>query len=179
MAVALGGDKPRVLLRLRLELAKGTATRQPYHAAREMGAKEGLALVERTASVATQLAEGGLGSVKEELKALGFKPVAAGILLGASRPKMAFESILASHPLVHWAEGVLYREAVATAVRRAKISLVGVPEKDLMKEATSTLRLPEAEINRRVLAFKQDVGSPWRQDEKLSALIAWVALREK
>jgi hypothetical protein len=177
MAVAIGGETPRILLRRRLVLTKGTGTNQPYHAAREMGPKQGLALVERTAAAATRMAEVGLGSVKEELNGLGFKPIAAGILLGASRPKMAFESIVASHPLVHWAEGVLYRDAVSAAALLAKIPLTGVREKDLMSDAAKTLRLSEADIGRRLQDFKRDVGPPWRQDEKYAALVAWIALR--
>jgi hypothetical protein len=182
MLVALGGPtrSPKVLLRRRVELADALAVGsfQPYHLAREMDLVAGRALIERTEKTARSLARAALSGILQDLKAAGFKASACGLLMGSARPPATLERILASHPMVHAAEGILFREAVAEAALRARLELTGVLERDLLRAAAKRLRLPEKDLSERLVQFKKDVGAPWRQDEKYAALVAWLALAD-
>jgi hypothetical protein len=169
---------PKLLVTRRVELVDPAdpAAKQPYHAAQALDLKEAGALVKRIAKSARSSAFEVLQRTFEELGGMGFEASACGLILGSAPFTKPLEAILASHPLVHTAEGVLFREAVAQAVERAGVRLVGVPERELFAEATRGLRLTTAELDRRLLAFKKEAGSPWRQEQKTAALVAWLAL---
>jgi hypothetical protein len=53
---------------------------------------------------------------------------------------------------------------------------VGVKERDLAAEAAETLKRSLEDLNSTVAGFGKVFGPPWRQDEKLSALAAWLVL---
>jgi len=100
------------------------------------------------------------------------------VLTASGRPLPGLREILASHALIHAAEGEFYRDAIVAAAERIGIPVFKVREKDL---AVAADRLPGSANERKVrLAdFGKQVGSPWRQDEKLAAVGAWLALAGK
>jgi len=100
------------------------------------------------------------------------------VLTASGRPLPGLREILASHALIHAAEGEFYRDAIIAAAERIGIPVFKVREKDL---ALAADRLPGSANDRKVrLAdFGKQVGSPWRRDEKLAAVGAWLALAGK
>ena len=46
----------------------------------------------------------------------------------------------------------------------------------LLERASRTLQLRADELDRRLVRLGSAVGSPWTQDEKLAALVAWLSL---
>ncbi len=96
------------------------------------------------------------------------------VLTASGRPLPGLVGILASHALIHSAEGEFYRDAVAEACARAKIAVSRVRERDVLLEAEHLAGWRE-----RLVEFGKAVGPPWTQDEKLSALGAWLVLRAK
>jgi hypothetical protein len=175
--VALGGavEKPAVLLRRRIELAQ-KVPRQPFHAAEGRPFKQAEALIRRSTDESRTLASRAVQEARAELKSGGYDAGGFGLLLAAGRPLPVLEQILASHALIHAAEGELYREALRDASREFGLSLTEVKEKELLDRAPRTLRLSSAELNRRLGEWGRAVGPPWRQDEKLATLVAWMAL---
>jgi hypothetical protein len=102
----------------------------------------------------------------------------AAILSGSARPLPPLESILRSHPLVHTAEGELYRQAVTCACEALGIPVVRVPAKGLDASA-ATLGTGPGDLRARLAAAGKASGKPWAAEQRECALAAWVALRKR
>jgi hypothetical protein len=179
-AVAVAGplDAPVVITRRRIAMMERGAVgpSQPYHAAVGLDIREAEQHVANSAARAAALAATGLRLILEDLRQLGHRVVGCGLLLASGRPLPPLEKILASHPLLHTAEGELFREALRAASRECGLPLTGVKERELFQRAGADLRLPAERIERHVAAMGRDIGPPWTQDQKLAAGVAWLAL---
>jgi hypothetical protein len=149
---------------------------QPYHAAEGRKLNEAAALIARYETSARRLALRAQKAVAEDLARRGYEPVAAAILLASGRPLPALESILASHALIHTADGEHFRAALAHACERSGIPVTGVRERDLPQRAEAALKRPSSDLTAEVAALGRALGPPWTQDQKLAALAGWVAL---
>jgi hypothetical protein len=180
VAVAGPLDAPVVVDRRRLELANpdvpGSA--QPYHAAEGRRFAQAEQIVRRCADGARTLARQGLKGAVEDLRRMGQKPVASGLLLASGRPLPELAKVLASHALIHTADGELYRDALTDAAAHCRLPLLRVREREAMARAVQVLKVPEPVLARRLGEMGRPMGPPWRQDEKLAALIAWLALAD-
>jgi hypothetical protein len=164
-----------VVVRRRIELSRRTP-RQPFHAAEDKPFAAAEALVRRSTEEAFGLAEEAVREAVEELKAAGHEAVAGGLLLASGRPLPGLREILASHALIHAAEGELFREALRQASRKSGLRLAELKDRDVEAEAARALQRTPADLRKRVAAWGKLVGSPWTQDEKRAALAAWLAL---
>ena len=175
VAVAGPAAEPAVVVRRRVELSRRTP-RQPFHAAekRPFAAAEGL--IRRATDEATTLAERAVEEAIAELRAAGHEPVAAGLVLAAGRPLPGLRDVLASHALIHAAEGELFRDVLRQASRRCGLRVTEVRERDLEERAARSLGRSAAELARRLAEWGKALGPPWTQDEKRAALVAWLAL---
>jgi len=90
--------------------------------------------------------------------------------------RAAFEKILASHALIHTADGELFREALLHASNRCGLRDFRIKEKELLDRAGQVLRLKGNALMRRVTELGRPLGSPWSQDEKFATIAAWLAL---
>lgn len=178
VVVSLGNGRPVVLLRERVNLVKlfNYSFRQPYHTAARATLEEGRAFISRVRSEARQLAHAALRRVERKLSAAEYRLTHCGLLLGSGRTLPSLEKILAAHPLIHTADGELFREAITRASTRSGLQLLCTKEKELLGEAASAFRLKEADLLRRVTELGKPLGAPWSQDEKFAALVAWLAL---
>jgi hypothetical protein len=178
VAVAGEAGEPAVVVRRRVELVR-RSPRQPFHAAEGRPFASAEDLVRRAEDEATSLAGRAVEEAVEELRAGGHAPSAAGLLLAAGRPLPGLPEILASHALIHAAEGALFRDALRRASRRCGLRLVEVSERELEDRAARSLRRPVTAIRARLAEWGRALGPPWTQDEKRAALVAWVALAER
>src|ERR1700691_992360 len=171
-------DAPAAIMRRRIEMAdRGVAgPSQPYHAAVGLDIREAAQHVANSAARAALLAATGLRGMVEDLRRLGPRTAGCSLLLASGRPLPPLERILASHPLLHTAEGELFREALRAATRECGLPLVTVTERDLFARAAADLNLSAAQIERHVDAMGKGIGPPWRQDQKFAAVAAWLAL---
>jgi hypothetical protein len=175
VAVAGPAAEPAALLRRRVELSRRTP-RQPFHAAEGLPFAAAEALVRRSTDEAVSLAERAVRDAVEELRAAGHEPVAAAVLLAAGRPLPGLRDVLASHALIHAAEGELFREVLREASRRCGLGVLEVKERDLLDLAAQALPGRAAEWRRRLAEWGKALGPPWTQDQKRAALGAWLAL---
>ena len=175
VAVAGPVAEPIAVLRRRVVLSEGTP-RQPFHAAEGQPFAAAEDLIRRSTEEAAALAERAVKEAIAELREKGHEAVACGLLLATARPLPGLAEILASHALIHTAEGQLFREVLRRASRSCGLRLVEVRERELEEEAGRSLRRSPAELQRRVADWGRALGSPWTQDEKRAALVAWVAL---
>lgn len=178
VAVCLEKGEPRVLVRARVHLVE-TFTyefRQPYHTAEKKPLGPAREFVERVKAEAERLSYHAIRALQVDLNKQGFELTRCGLLLASAKMLPSFEKILASHALIHTADGVLFREALSRSGARCGLETVGTKEKELLEQARRALYLQPARLLRRLTELGKPFGSPWSQDEKFSTLAAWLAL---
>jgi hypothetical protein len=97
----------------------------------------------------------------------GCEIACAAVLLASGRPLPSLPNILASHALIHTAEGEFFRQIVRQACERLGIRVTGIRERDLAE--CSALQVEIAKLGK-------IVGPPWTQDQKTAALAAMLVL---
>jgi hypothetical protein len=178
VAVSLEKSAPVVLERKRIHLVNTfTYTfRQPYHTAEKMPLAEARTFIAHVEKEARQLAQSAIHEMQSELVRLEIKLTYGSLLLASGRPLPSLEKILASHALIHTADGELFREAIVHGCGRCGLKTEGIKERELVERAGQTLRAKPPELLRRVTELGKPLGSPWSQDEKFATLAAWLAL---
>ena len=167
---------PSVVDRQRIELVASGVPAQPYHAAAELDLKEAEKLVGRCADQAARLAETAMRAAIDDFAGRGHRVAACGLVLASGRPLPSLEETLASHALIHTAEGELFRDALARAGEACGLRVTGVRERELYARGAAELHLPVEQLRRRVADLGRPLGAPWRQDQKAATLVAWLAL---
>ena len=179
-AVAVCGPvkTPIVLDRRKIQLVKtfSYAYRQPYHTAEKMALLEAKSFIRGVQSDAKRLAVSALHSLQAELAEGGFKVTSTALLLASGRALPGLERVLASHALIHTADGELFRDSLRAACAACDLRLESVREKELFTAASSVLKFLTAALKHRVAALGKGLGPPWSQDEKFAALAAWLSL---
>lgn len=178
--VALAGPagEPALILRERVELAdpKDGGAKQPFHAAEGMPFPKAKAFLAAAAADAQRRARKELGRVLAGLEKAGWRPARCAVLLSSSRTLPGLESVLASHALIHAAEGDHFRQALAEAAEFRGLEVVRISRKELPEAAGKALRVSAESLAARVAALGRTAGPPWGHDQKLAALAAWACL---
>jgi hypothetical protein len=179
VAVSLGKSAPVVLERKRIHLVNTfTYTfRQPYHTAEKMPLAEARPFIAQVEKEAKQLAQRAIRGMQSEFDKLEIELTRGGLLLASGRPLPSLENILASHALIHTADGELFREALSWGAKRCGLEMMGIKERMLLECAQQSLRMQPAVLLRRITELGKPFGSPWTQDEKFATLAAWLVLR--
>ena len=185
MALAGGGPParpdPHVVLRRRIELADPAieGSKQPYHEAEGKKPREAERIVTQCIESSRLLARAALRAVVDELRGRDHDVAGCGLLLASGRTLPEdVHMILASHALIHAAEGEMYRDVLRRASEHLSLRVTGVRERDVLARAAEATGRPASELQRRVAEMGRALGPPWRQDEKLATLAAWVVLAQ-
>ena len=178
VALALEGKEPVVLHRDRVHLVKifDFKFRQPYHTAEKLPPNQARDFVSQMAAEACQLALNALRDVATTLAKSGHQLSGSALVLASGKVLPPFEKILASHALIHTADGELFREALCRASARQKLPVFVQKEKELIARAVQDLSISEKVLLAKVTRLGKALGSPWSKDEKLATLVAWLAL---
>jgi hypothetical protein len=178
--VAVGQEKgrPSVLARERVHLVEtfSYTFRQPYHTAEKMALEEGREFIAGVREEARRLAQGAIRRLHTDMPRQGYKLVRCGLLLASGRPLPVLEKVLASHALIHTADGELFREAILYASARCGLREFTIKDKELLDAAGRTFRVKPADLLRQATELGRPLGAPWSQDEKFATLAAWLAL---
>ena len=186
VGVAMDGGEPRVVLSAFLATAAegDRLSLEPYHVAAEMPrGPDGAANAAAAAAVAEgrrrqdDLAAKGLDAIIRGLRGAGCEPAVAALLVnraGWITDLLSYSLAWAEHAPV--AEGLAVRDALRFAIGQANLGLAEVDEKSLPDTAPETLGLPRAEIDARLQSLGAAAGKPWRKEQKLACLAAWVAI---
>jgi len=178
VAICLEKGTPVVVARQRVHLVK-TFTyefRQPYHTAKKMLLGQPREFITRMQAEARRLAYRAIRELASRTLEQGVKLTRCGLLLASGRPLPGLEKVLASHALIHTADGELFREALLHASARYGLREFTIKEKELLDRAGQVLRVKPNELMRRVTEVGRAFGAPWSQDEKFATLAAWLAL---
>ena len=181
IALALENNQPIILARQRPHLVAtfSYTFRQPYHTAEKMNLDEAKTFLRQQRSEARQLALVAIRSAQTEAAQQGYKLTRAALLLASGRPLPELSKILASHSIIHTADGEFFREALLHACAQCGLALATVKERELLATASATLRRKSPALNRFINQLGKPLGSPWTQDEKFATLAAWLALTTK
>lgn len=151
---------PEVLDRRRIELVDESLPRQPYHAVVERGLATPAAAA-LIASVEQAALEAAVAATRSASRDFAVEAVA---VVGRMRNlPNELTRILASHALLHAAEGDLYEQALIGAATRVKVPVL-LMEPDRI------------EVDPRLAAAGATLGPPWQEDHKLAAAAALAAL---
>jgi hypothetical protein len=181
VALSVERGEPVVLIRERVHLVKtfNYSFRQPYHTAEKMPLLEGREFISQVRAEARRLAYRAMRGIRAKLDETDYRLTHCGLLLASGRALPKLEKILAAHPLIHTADGELFREALSFAGRKYGLKEFRVKEKELLGRASEILRCNQDTLVRRVTEMGRRLGAPWSQDEKFAALAAWLALSER
>lgn len=148
-----------VLAKDRIRMLDGFEQAAVYHRAREqhLSPEQARSIIEAAFAEALSRAE-------REIRRLIADPDCAGILAGSAGPPPPLEAIIRSHPLVHAAEGEMYRQVLARACESLGLRPLRVPSKELPE-------MPAA-----LAAAGAASGKPWGVEQRECALVAWLAL---
>ncbi len=180
VAVAAGKGSACVLARSRPHLVETFSYqfRQPFHTAERMPFSKASEFISRVEKEARELAYRTIHETQSNLQKQGYELKRSGLLLASGKALPALEKILASHALIHTADGELFREALLHATARCGLAMICIKDKELLDRAAEMFRLKPDALLRRVTELGRPHGSPWSQDEKFATLAAWLALGE-
>jgi hypothetical protein len=175
LAVVLDGSDggATVLERCRIDLVPPALPANVYHVAAELDLDSGAAeqLVADVQEEAERNAVAAIGDLAAKYE-LG----AVGLVAASGRVPDRLAAILASHSLVHAAEGELIRNALERGADAAGLPVVRTRQKDLIATAADLLGLDEDAVRGRLADMGRPLGPPWRQEHKDAALAGWLAL---
>jgi len=165
---------PAVVQRRRLELAdlRISGSKQPYHAAERMTLNEAEEFIRERAESSLAMARNGVDKALADLSKKGYAVHGACVVAASGRPPQSLAATLKSHALIHTAEGDFYRDVIRRACESAGLKTAAIKEKELRVQVSM------GERAQRISEMGKLIGPPWTQDEKLSALAAWLLLDE-
>lgn len=185
VGVALERNEPRVVLSSYLATAADgdRLSREPYHVAAEMQrGPDGGASAEAVTAVAEgrkrqdALAVKGLNVIVHQLRGAGYEPAVAALLVnraGWMTDLLAYSLAFPDHPPV--AEGLAVREALRHAFGQCGVDVAEMDEKSLPEIGAEVLRLSPTALDAHLKTLGTIVGPPWRREQKLACLAAWIA----
>jgi hypothetical protein len=178
--VAISGktEALEVLERRRIEIIdrKVSGAAQPYHFAEKLEIREAEKHLERCTAMAATQALARVREVVSNLRDRGYSVTGAAILLSSGRTLPGLEKILASHPMIHTAEGEFFRRAFRQACEALKIAVAGIRERELDARATEAFGKAASRVKQSINRQGRSLGPPWTQDQKAAALAATLAL---
>ena len=142
----------------------------------ESGFSEPVTYLANRAAVSERLALAAVGEVVRELDRRHYRIVGSAVLLASGRPLPSLAKILASHPLIHTAEGEFFHHAVSKACEVLKISVTAIRERELEERAKTAFGNAASRVQRRISSLGSSLGPPWTKDHKTAALAAAMIL---
>jgi hypothetical protein len=178
IGVVLGGNakSPQVLKKFELKLTdpKVPATAQPYHAVMELPWQESQMAVGKSVHAIEAVARQALGNLVKELHSTGSRVRGVGIIGSKDRDLARLGNY---HIRAHAAEGILFRRVLELAAEQDRLPARKFADAELERIASAELGISPAMIKQTLQSLGRSLDPPWRADEKLAALAAWLMLR--
>jgi hypothetical protein len=152
---------------------------QPYHYAMSLKLSEADKHLANCAAASTRLAAVAIRNVVSELNARQHHVVGSAVLLASGRSLPALEKILASHPLIHTAEGEFFRHTVSQACEELEIPVTAIGQRDLDERAKAAFGNAATRVQHSIASLGSSIGPPWTKDHKTAALAAALILASR
>lgn len=177
VVVAIGGPvvAPEVLAKGHLQVAFTFEEGAVFHAGQEMPVGRARQHVREAEARFTAKARVELSAFAAALAGAA-EIVGAGMVAPPEKTLPPLETILKAHPLVHAAEGELYRRVFGEAAAVLGVRPVRLPGATLARATADALGLTPARIASEIAAMGKSSGKPWAADQKNAALVAWLVL---
>ena len=178
VGIAEADGRPEVMVRERIEMADAHdgEAKQPYHAVEDVPVAEARKRLARYAAAAESRAHTAIRRIVDGLERDRHRVIGVGILDSAGRKGESLEAVLASHALIHTADGNHFRDAIAAAAARCGLAVSRVRARDLEPQASGAVGSPVEALHETVKQLGRSVGPPWGADQKAAALLAWLLL---
>jgi hypothetical protein len=181
VAVANNGGTVEVLERRRVAVTTpGTpGANQPYHFAKKLELAEAEKFLGDSFAASKRLALAAIRDVVGELRDRQNRVIGSAVLLASGRALPPLAKILASHALIHAAEGEFFRAAFSKACEGLDLSVSGIRERDLEEGVQTAFGKAAARMRQQISTMGRSIGPPWTTDQKTAALAALVVLANK
>jgi len=147
-------------------------TRQPYHAA--MGRLEtDTRKINRLVDVVRRTAEKSIAKLLAGYRQQNFTIKRAALVVGS---QIDPHSVTNPHIRAHALEGQLFRSVLQESLHAHRILSDVLIERDAYARAAVQLKQSNENMRRVIQKFGRDTKAPWRAEQKLAAVAAWVAL---
>jgi hypothetical protein len=178
VAVSGATGAEEVVERSRIEITdpKMAGAVQPYHFAEKLEIKQAEKHIAKCAEASARLALAALRELLGQLESRDYRVTGSAILLSSGRPIPELEKILASHAMIHTAEGEFFRHGFRQALEQLKIPVTGIRERDLPAEAQAKFGKGAERLQKRINKMGRSLGPPWTTDQKTAALAACMVL---
>lgn len=181
MAVSDHSGSPEIIERKHITIIDPAAagTKQPYHFAEKLSIPKAEKHISGCASASERLAVAAIDGTLKGLRARDYRVADCAMLLASGRALPALPNILASHALIHTAEGEFFRAAVRSAFELLGIRVHGFRERDLDEQAGNVFGGAAPRVFQQISGLGHVIGPPWTADEKNATLAAWMVLNGK
>src|SRR5437867_7085929 len=147
-------------------------TRQPYHAA--TGKLEtDTSKINRRVRVVRSIAQKSIATLVAGYRQHGCRISCAALVVGS---QIDPGSIANPHIRAHAFEGQLFRSVLEEALQGYRIRTEVLIERDAYAQGATKLKESNEDVRRMIQNFGQAAQGPWRAEQKLAALAAWLAL---
>jgi len=175
-AVLLTGTarSPRLCDVRRIELSdpQHPETRQPYHAA--MGKLERDARkINQRIDVVRGIAQQSIATLLAGYRRQNLRIRRAALVVGS---QIDPDSIANPHIRAHAFEGRLFRSVLEESLRAHRIRANILIERHAYAHAVEELKQTNQNVRRKIQDFGREMETPWRAEQKLAAVAAWLAL---
>ena len=178
VAVSGDADSLEVLERRRIVTADPAieGAKQPYHFAESLGHREAERYLANCRAVSGRMAFEVIKEVVGNLEARRYPIAGCAVLLASGRALPPLPEILASHALIHTAEGEFFRDAAKNACQRLGVPVAAIKERDLDDRARTVFGNEASRVQYRISSLGSSIGPPWTKDHKTAALAAAIIL---
>ncbi len=169
----------QVLDRRRIAIAPNLkGANQPFHFVKDRSLPAAERYLAECAAASEQLALEALRETIEEARRRRKIVASCAILLAAGRNLPPLSKILASHPLIHTAEGEFFRQSFRSAGERLNLPVTGIRERDLDPRAQAVFGADTDSVKREIAGLGSSLGPPWTTDQKSACLAALLVLAD-
>jgi hypothetical protein len=179
VAVSGAADSVAVVDRRRIVVADPSAPggNQPYHFAANLSGNDCEEFIAKCRDRTERMAFSAIKESLHELQQRKYRVTLAAVLMASGRALPSLSQILASHPLIHTAEGEFFRTAVITACGKLDLTTAQVREREIEEIARSAYGGKAASVSRKISTVGASIGPPWTADHKAAALAALMTLK--
>jgi len=158
--------------RIELSDPQHPETRQPYHAA--MGKLERDARkINQRVDVVRGIAQQSIATLLAGYRRQNLRIRRAALVVGS---QIDPDSIANPHIRAHAFEGRLFRSVLEESLRAHRIRANILIERHAYAHAVEELKQTNENVRRRIQDFGREMETPWRAEQKLAAVAAWLAL---
>lgn len=147
-------------------------TRQPFHASLGKLETDAKKIKRRTDTVQGVINQS-ITKLLADYRRKGYAITHASVVVGS---QLDPATIANPHVRAHALEGQLFRSTIERALNEHGIRTTAFLERDAYDKAATQLTKSSVDVQRAIQSLGRFTGVPWRAEQKLAALGAWVAL---